>query len=91
MTTIRSNMIYVLTDDGKDFPQWLVDETARGRAKAKRDEETNEIECILIASGTKTYTAYVGDLIMKTKSGLVVVPKQDVKKYNLSKQEEKGE
>lgn len=91
MATVKSNMIYVLTDEGKDFPDWLINETSLGRAKVKRDEETNEIEGMTIISGTKTYLANVGDLIMKTKSGIVVVPKSEAKKYDLAKQEPKRE
>ena len=69
---------YVLGN--KMVPNWLNAEAAAGRVKMTYNED-GEIENAKVISGVKSYIANVGDTIMKTKSGLVVIGKEKAKKY----------
>lgn len=68
---------------GKDkMPVWFNDETARGRAKVNLDEDRN-IVSVTIYTPTRTLTALPGDIIMKLKSGMSVIPKEKAVKYGV--------
>lgn len=68
---------------GKDkMPVWFNDETARGRAKVNLDED-RKVVSVTIYTPTKTLTALPGDIIMKLKSGMSVIPKEKAVKYGV--------
>ena len=58
---------------GKDAtPAWFDKECQMGRVKTNYDEDNNPIS-VRINSGLKIYDAIVGDTIIKSTSGLVVI------------------
>lgn len=74
---------------GKDkMPVWFNDETARGRAKVNMDDDRNVVS-VTIYTPTKTLTALPGDVIMKLKSGMSVVPKEKAVKYGVVNENKK--
>lgn len=74
---------------GKDkMPVWFNDETARGRAKVNLDEDRN-IVSVTIYTPTRTLTALPGDVIMKLKSGMSVIPKDKAVKYGVVNENKK--
>lgn len=74
---------------GKDkMPVWFNDETARGRAKVNLDEDRN-IVSVTIYTPTRTLTALPGDVIMKLKSGMSVIPKEKAVKYGVVNENKK--
>ena len=74
---------------GKDkMPVWFNDETARGRAKVNLDDD-RKVVSVTIYAPTRTLTAFPGDVIMKLKSGMSVVPKEKAVKYGVVKENKK--
>lgn len=74
---------------GKDkMPVWFNDETARGRAKVNLDEDRN-IVSVTIYTPTRTLTALSGDVIMKLKSGMSVIPREKAVKYGVVNESKK--
>lgn len=74
---------------GKDkMPVWFNDETARGRAKVNLDEDRN-IVSVTIYTPTRTLTALPGDVIMKLKSGMSVIPNDKAVKYGVVNENKK--
>ena len=67
-----------------NVPVWFNDEAKMGRVKINYDDEGNIVNA-KIMSGTKVYEAQKGDSIMKSISGLVVIPKDKAKKYGVQK------
>lgn len=68
---------------GKDkMPVWFNDETAMGRAKVNLDDD-RKVVSVTIYTPTKTLTALPGDIIMKLKSGMSVIPKEKAVKYGV--------
>lgn len=68
---------------GKDkFPIWFNDEAMKGRAKVNRDDEGNILN-VIIYGAAKNVVANVGDSIIRSKTGLLVIPKEKAKKYNV--------
>lgn len=68
-------------------PDWFNDEANKGKVKQIFDED-GELKETHIASGTKTYVAHEGDMILKTNYGLVVLDQKDAKKYGMQKKDE---
>lgn len=68
-------------------PAWFNDEANKGKVKQVFDEDGELVETH-IASGTKVYVAHDGDTIINTNYGLVVMKKEDAKKYGVQKKEE---
>lgn len=74
---------------GKDkMPVWFNDETVRGRAKVNLDEDRNVVS-VTIYTPTRTLTALPGDVIMKLKSGMSVIPKDKAVKYGVVNENKK--
>lgn len=75
---------------GEKTPEWFNQRASMGRAKKTYDED-GELTGILVTTATKTYEAKVGDTIMLTKSGMVVIPKEKAQKFGLQKKTSKEE
>lgn len=74
---------------GKDkMPVWFNDETARGRAKVNMDDDRNVVS-VTIYTPTRTLTALPGDVIMKLKSGMSVIPNDKAVKYGVINESKK--
>lgn len=68
---------------GKEkIPQWFNDQASIGRAKVNKDED-GELLNIIIYGPTGNKIAKIGDSVMNTRSGLVVIPEEKAKKYNV--------
>ena len=67
-----------------NVPVWFNDEARMGRVKINYDDEGNIVNA-KITSGTKVYEAQKGDSIVKSISGLVVIPKDKAKKYGVQR------
>lgn len=62
------------TVTGKGFPDWLKEAMASGKGKLNMDE--GEFQSIVLFTPSGTRVAKEGDVVMKTKAGIIVVPKQ---------------
>ena len=71
-------------------PEWFNKESNAGRIKIIMDED-DVMQGVQILSGTKVYEAKIGDTILNTKHGLMVVPKEKAKQYGLQKKDDKKE
>lgn len=68
---------------GKDaIPEWFNESARHGRAKLvyDPDDQTDLVGAVIFAP-TKTVNANIGDMIMKSRTGLMVVPKDKAAKY----------
>ena len=63
---------------GDNIPIWIEQFSRNGRIKFHYDEELN-LESATINSPTGVKKAYIGDTIVATGSGLIVIPKGRVK------------
>jgi hypothetical protein len=86
---MKKNMESFIFGEGKT-PEWFNKEANAGRVKVMYDEDNQIIGCQII-SGTKTYEAEIGDTILNTKYGLMVVSKDKAKQYGLQKKDDKKE
>lgn len=68
-------------------PNWFNEEAKKGRARAYYDDNNN-LEYVRIVSGINNYEAHKGDMILMSKSGLVVMPKEKVQKNNVKQNKE---
>lgn len=84
MKDVRS-LSYVLKEEMKDMPEWLKSSAKAGRVKKIYVDD--EFVGVKVLSGTKSYEAKVGDVIMLTKSGLTVISKEG-KNVKAKKEEE---
>lgn len=75
-----SNNVLTYVLGSRNVPDWVNSEAEAGRIKISYNDDA-EIEYAKVASGNKEYNAKVGDTIVKSKSGLVVIPKDKAKKY----------
>lgn len=69
---------------GQKAPAWFDDEARKGRVRIMYDDEGNIVSA-KIMSGTKVYEAHKGDSIIKSNSGLVVIPQNKAKQYGVQK------
>lgn len=63
---------------GKGFPDWVKQELASGKGKLNADD--GEFQSLLFYTPSGTVVAKAGDVVLKTKAGIVVVP-QKARKY----------
>ena len=70
------NKRFVLGDE--NIPIWIEQFSRNGRIKFVYDDELN-LESATINSPTGVKKAYIGDTIVATGSGLIVIPKGRVK------------
>lgn len=68
-------------------PDWFNKEANSGRIKLIFDEE-DQMVAAQILSGTKVYEAKVGDSILNTKYGIVVIPREKAKQYGVQKKDD---
>ena len=66
---------FELTKKVEKLPLWLKDQARLGKFKLEKNED-DEIKGAIVASGSKTYYANVGDVIMATRHGMVVKRKE---------------
>lgn len=68
---------------GRDaVPEWFNESARQGRAKLVYDpDEQTELIGAVIFAPTKTINVKLGDTIMKSRTGLMVVPKDKAAKY----------
>lgn len=70
---------------GKEkIPNWFNEEARKGRCKINKGDD-DELINIVIYGPTGANVANIGDSIMKTKSGMLVIPEEKAKKYNVQK------
>lgn len=83
--------VYIVGDGKK--PEWLVAETNGGRIKMVFEDDELLYAVVNTAGGIKK--AFVGDVILKQKTGLAVVSKEKAVKFrlipNVKMQKEKKE
>ena len=66
---------------GKDiFPQWFVDNQGSMNIEYDMDDQLN-IKSMMFTQDDKVEHAFVGDTIMLLNQKVVIIPKQDAKKY----------
>ena len=71
---------------GKDkVPSWFDEQAKQGRVKLSYSEENKLLVGAKIFSGVSTYEAKVGDTIINSKSGLIVIAKANAEKYTTKK------
>lgn len=71
---------------GKDeVPQWFNDSAKQGRAKLVYDEDQVNLVGATIYTLTKVVSARIGDVIMLSRNGLMVIPKEKAAKYMSAK------
>lgn len=78
---------------GKDkVPAWFNDQANLGRIKIFYDDDMKVVRA-KIMSGVNEYMAEIGDSIMNTKSGIIVIKEDKAKKYKVQdqKKEDKKE
>ena len=68
------DMMYVVNKELKNVPSWLNDYSKNGKVKLIKEQD--ELVGLKVMSGTKTYDAYIGDMILLTKTGLIVKEKE---------------
>ena len=71
---------YIVQENGI-IPAWLNDELARGRAKINYYDE--KIVSITVYSVNGSNVANIGDVIIKTESGLAAIPKEKAIQYKI--------
>ena len=62
-------------------PEWIQKELRSGKINQVYDEENEEM-ITKISSATKTYTLHDGDVIMKTKHGLIGIDEDTFNRLN---------
>ena len=67
------DMMYVVNKELKNVPSWLNDYSKNGKVKLIKEQD--ELVGLKVMSGTKIYDAYIGDIILLTKTGLIVKKK----------------
>lgn len=72
----------------KKAPDWFNKEANAGRVKLLFNEDEEMIGAQIV-SGTRTYEAKIGDTILNTKYGLMVLPKEKAKQYGVQKKDDK--
>lgn len=73
---------------GKDAtPAWFDEAANMGRVRTFYDDD-NKLVRARIKSGITEYVAEIGDSIMNTKSGLVVIKEDKAKRYKVQNQKE---
>lgn len=64
-----------------NFPNWFNNELLKGRGKVNRDLYTNDVTSVTIYTVGGTLNAMVGDVIMKTRNGMTVIPAEKARQY----------
>lgn len=67
-------------------PDWFNKAANEGRVRVFYDDD-NKMVRARIKSGINEYTAEIGDSIMNTKFGFVVIKEDKAKKYKVQKEE----
>ena len=76
---------------GKDkAPTWFEKSANEGRVRNFYDDDGKLIRA-RIKSGVKEYIAEIGDSVMNTKSGIIVIKEDKAKKYKVQKEEKENE
>lgn len=71
-------------------PAWFDEQAKKGRVRVQYDDD-KQITGARIFSGVNTYQAKVGDTIINSKSGLVVITKVSAGKENSKKNNKEEE
>ena len=68
---------------GKDkFPEWFNEQAAMGRVRTVRNDD-GDIDYVIVNNASGSFRAKVGDSILKTKTGLIVIPQKTAQKYHM--------
>ena len=69
---------------GEGFPGWFNDEVGKGRARINYDENNNLVN-ITLFTVSKQIIANKGDVIVKTNTGMSLIPDEKAVKYRIKK------
>lgn len=64
-----------------NFPNWFNEALVKGRAKVNRDEYDNSLKDIVVKTVSGPARGKIGDVVLRTRSGILVVPKEKAAKY----------
>lgn len=67
---------------GEKIPDWFNAEAAIGRARVNQDESGNLVN-ITLFTVSKQIIANIGDVIVKTNTGLTLIPQKKAIKYRV--------
>lgn len=68
---------------GEEIPSWFNTEASIGRARVNYDEEGNLVN-ITLFTVSKQIVAEIGDVIVKTNTGLSLIPQKKAIKYKVT-------
>lgn len=64
-----------------NFPNWFNEALVKGRAKVNRDEYDGSLKNIVVHTVSGQVKGKTGDVILNTRSGILVVPRERAAKY----------
>lgn len=64
-----------------NFPNWFNEALVKGRAKVDRDEYDGSLKNIVVKTVSGSVKGKIGDVILNTRSGILVVPREKATKY----------
>lgn len=72
--------IYIVT--GNNYPAWVGDASRRGLVRVSVDED-GEFDKIVVETNTGRKFAKIGDVLVKTRTGISVLTGEQAKKYKV--------
>ena len=67
---------------GEGFPDWFNEEVGKGRARINYDND-GKLKNITLFTVSKQITANIGDVIVKTNTGMSLIPDEKAVKYRI--------
>lgn len=64
-----------------NFPVWFNNTLSKGRARITRDEYTGKLVGVTIYTVSGPVTGKPGDVIINTRNGVLVIPREKAEKY----------
>lgn len=77
----NENKFYTIQKNNEGAPEWFHNECAAGRIRLFYDGEY--LEKVTVFTPTKTVTGKIGDVIVKSRTGMNIIPKDKAKKYKV--------
>lgn len=77
----NENKFYTIQKNNEDAPEWFHNECAAGRIRLFYDGEY--LEKVTVFTTTKTVVGKIGDVIVKSRTGMNIIPKDKAKKYKV--------
>ena len=78
---VNENKFYTIQKNNEGAPEWFHNECAAGRIRLFYDGDY--LEKVTVFTATKTVTGTIGDVIVKSRTGMNIIPKDKAKKYKV--------